>query len=109
MHRPFVLVSALFVQKSSKFMRPFSVSPFLLPSLRCTQQAEKMIKLGITGPEGHEMCRPEEIEEEATERAITIAGQVKSQSIEAVPCWLQQEYRIQTDGIIFHSHYFSKQ
>ncbi len=41
-----------------------------------TQQAEKMINLGITGPEGHEMCRPEEIEEEATDRAITIASQV---------------------------------
>lgn len=40
------------------------------------QQSEKMIALGITGPEGHEMCRPEEVEGEATARAITIASQV---------------------------------
>ena len=47
------------------------------PVLLCLpQQSEKMIKLGITGPEGHEMCRPEEVEGEATARAITIASQV---------------------------------
>ena len=27
----------------------------------CEQQSKKMITLGITGPEGHEMCRPEEV------------------------------------------------
>lgn len=39
-------------------------------------QSKKMVEMGITGPEGHEMCRPEIVEGEATFRAITLASQV---------------------------------
>ena len=40
------------------------------------QNAKKMVALGITGPEGHEMCRTEEVETEACVRAMMIANQV---------------------------------
>ena len=49
-------------------------SPASLP-LFC-QRSKKMIELGITGPEGHEMCRPEEVEGEATFRALMLGKQV---------------------------------
>lgn len=39
------------------------------------EKSREMIEAGITGPEGHEMCRPEEVEAEATGRAIMLADQ----------------------------------
>lgn len=75
-----VLASQLFVNITVEAIIHFF--RYLLLILFCYfffilwQNAKKMIALGITGPEGHEMCRTEEVETEACVRAMMIANQV---------------------------------
>ena len=52
-------------------------SVWFSPQFWVFQKGKELISLSITGPEGHAMCRVEEVEAEATQRMIVLANQAR--------------------------------
>ncbi|XP_066589606.1 dihydropyrimidinase isoform X4 [Prorops nasuta] len=82
----FMAYKDLFMLRDSELIEAFKACKEIgaLPMVHAengdliAENAKKLLEAGVTGPEGHEMSRPEEIEAEAVNRACVIANQVHS-------------------------------
>ncbi|XP_066589603.1 dihydropyrimidinase isoform X1 [Prorops nasuta] len=80
----FMAYKDLFMLRDSELIEAFKACKEIgaLPMVHAengdliAENAKKLLEAGVTGPEGHEMSRPEEIEAEAVNRACVIANQV---------------------------------
>ena len=100
-----ILASASLVRRDTMTSGNLKLYPGISITLCNTsllQNAKKMISLGITGPEGHEMCRTEEVETEACVRAIMIANQVCWVITHLICYWLEA-IAISSEQALLHS------
>uniref|UniRef100_A0A8C1VVT7 Dihydropyrimidinase like 3 n=1 Tax=Cyprinus carpio TaxID=7962 RepID=A0A8C1VVT7_CYPCA len=68
-------VNSFQVYMAYKDLYQMSNSEVNSSGLCVVQEQNRMLEMGITGPEGHVLSRPEELEAEAVFRAVTIASQ----------------------------------